>query len=95
MYPARYRQSKGWNRGIKIIAVVRDHLVAALHAADRRFQHGTTRILKMVARVQVGLFTDDSFTTDFLNVTVAVGNDPVSCKQLRRHLPGILNRYRI
>ncbi|EPR43538.1 hypothetical protein dsmv_3848, partial [Desulfococcus multivorans DSM 2059] len=50
------------NSNAEHIAIDVDHFVMALHGAQRRFDHGTAGILILFARVDVGLFTNHTFT---------------------------------
>src|ERR1700677_2601788 len=73
---------KGRNGRLEFRAVVPDHLVAALHGADRSFQYGATGISETLARFEVGLFADHAITTHFLHAAVGVGDDQMACQQL-------------
>ncbi len=50
-----------------MLALVADHVVLALHRPDRRLEYRTARIPEPLARQQVGLLADDTFTLDFLH----------------------------
>ena len=47
---ARHREPERRDRRVELLAVVRDHLVAALHGADGRLEHGAARIAEALAR---------------------------------------------
>ena len=69
----------------KLLAVVGDHLVAALHRADRRLEHGTAGVAEALARLQVRLLADHAVAAHFLHLAVGVGDDPVAGQQPGRH----------
>ena len=64
--------------GVKTDAIIRDHLVAAMHGADRGFHHGARGIAEVFTRLQVGILADNTIAFDFLCLAVPVGNNPVT-----------------
>jgi len=72
------REREGRYFSIKFITVIGDHLVAALHAANRRGDHGAAGILETLARFQMRLLSDNAFTFYFLDIAVGVRDQPVT-----------------
>src|SRR5687768_1681701 len=75
--------------------VVRQHLVAALHRADRRFEHGAAGVAEPLTGQQVRLLADHAFAADFLDLAVRVGNHPMPREQAGRHLAFVADRDRV
>jgi hypothetical protein len=70
-----------------MLAVVGQHLVAALHRADRRFEHGRAGVTEALSGKQIGLLAHDAFAAHFLDhVAVGIGDDPMSCQKPRGNL---------
>ena len=63
---------------VKLIAIVSQHLVGATHAADGCGYHGATGVLKTFTRIEMRLFSNNTFTFYFLDIAVGVRDDPVS-----------------
>ena len=76
-------------------AVFGNHLIAATHRTDRRFQCGTTCVFETGPRLEFRLLAHHTFTANFLDSPVGVGDDPVSADQLRAHCAGVFDRDRI
>ena len=74
------------------MAVVAEHLVFALHGADRRFYHGPTGVAKDLARLKVGLLADHTLAADLLDLAVGVGDEPVPVQQLGGRAARIADR---
>ena len=74
----RRGQGERCNRAVKLLSVIGQHLVTALHAADRGLQHGAAGITKTFAGFQVRLFADHTFPTHFLGLAIGIGDDPVT-----------------
>ena len=64
----RYREREWRDRRIEADAVVGQHLVTALHSADRRFEDSATRVAESLARLQVRLLADDTLAANFLDL---------------------------
>lgn len=77
----RNRQNKRRNVRIKTGAVFGDHLITAMHRADRGFENGARGVLVAFTRMHHRLFADDAITTYFAHVTIRVGDDPVTAQQ--------------
>ena len=58
MQYSRHAQTKSRYRDIKGCAIVGDHLVAAMHFAVGRGEHGATGVFKKLAGLQQGLSPD-------------------------------------
>jgi len=86
MQDSRDRQSKRRYRCIELRAVVSDHLITALHGADRRFEYRACLISKPLSWLQVWVFSNHTFTRDLLYFTVGIRRDPAAAKQARRDL---------
>ena len=80
------------DRRVEVRAVVGDHLVAALHGAHRRFDHGAARVAEALARLQVRLLADHAVAAHFLHLAVGVGDDPVARQQPCRDLALVADR---
>src|SRR5690606_6481017 len=92
---ARDRESERSDVRIELRAIVTEHLITALHRADRRFEHGAARIPESLAGQQVGLFADDAFAAHFLHFAVCIRDHPMACEQAGRNLALVANRDRI
>src|SRR5258708_7822785 len=88
---ARHRQPEGRDRRVELHAVIGDHLIAALHGADGRLDHGAGRVAKSLPGLQVRLLADDAIAAGFLHIAVRIRDDPVTCEQARRDLSLIAN----
>ncbi len=49
MQHSGHAQGEGWHRDIECRAIVGDHLVAAMHFAVRRGEHGAAGVFKKLA----------------------------------------------
>src|SRR5262249_24830939 len=58
------------------------HLVHPLHRADGRGEDRAAAVAVRIAGIQHGLLADDARSLNLLDVSVAVGDDPVSAAQL-------------
>ena len=76
-------------------AIVGQHLIAALHCADWRFQYRTAGVAEALAGQEVGLFADHTFAANFLDLAVRVGNHPVAGEQARGDLTFVADRDRV
>lgn len=91
----RNRKCERRDLGIEFIAIISDHLVASLHRANGCIHEGARGVLEAFAGLQVGLFANNALTTYFLNLSVAVSNNPVSCQELGGLFTFITDGYRI
>ena len=66
-----------------------EHLIAAVHGADRRLHHTTAGVAKALAGREQGLLTNHTLAMYFLHLAVAVGDDPVTADQLRGLAAGV------
>ena len=78
-------QEKGRDGCIELHAIVGDHLITALHGAHRGFQDGAARITEALPRLKVRLLSDHALATDFLHLTVRIGDDPMTSQQACRN----------
>jgi hypothetical protein len=74
------------------LAVVGEHLVAALHDAHRRFQHGAGGVLVVVAGAHPRLLADHALAAHLFHLAVGVGDHPVAGDQARGHVARIVQR---
>jgi len=88
---ARYSKREGWNFGVEFVAVCGAHLIAALHAADRRIEYAEALISVFVAGLNNRLLADDPFAFNLLHPTIGIVDNPVAAKQLRSNLAFIVN----
>ena len=58
MQHSGHAQGEGGHRDIECRAIVGDHLVAAMHFAVRRGEHGAAGVFKKLAGLQQGLCPD-------------------------------------
>ena len=73
MQQSRHGQTHWCDGRIEVRAVIGDHLIAALHRTDRRFQHGAAGIAEPLARQQIRLLAHDAFAA---HVDAELGLDP-------------------
>ena len=85
----------GGDRRVELLAVVRDHVVLALHRADRRLEDGAAGIPEPLARLQVRLFADDAVADHLLHLAVGVGDEPVARHEAGRLRPFVADRDRV
>src|SRR4029450_3874893 len=71
-------QREARNGGLGHASALLVHLVRSLHGADRRGEHRPARVAVGFAGGEDGLLADDSRPLDFLDVAVAIGDDPVA-----------------
>jgi hypothetical protein len=90
-----YRERERRDRRVELHAVVREHLVGALHRADRRFQYGAARVAEALAGHQVRLLADHALAAHLLHLAVRIGDEPVAAQQFRRHGAAIADRDRV
>src|SRR5258708_923708 len=86
-----HRQPEGRDRRVEMLAIIGDHLIAALHGADGGLDHGAGRVAKSLPGLQVRLLADDAIAAGFLHIAVRIRDDPVTCEQARRDLSFIAN----
>ena len=86
---AWHDQGEFVDRHFEFGAVVGDHLVAAVHGADRGGDDAATGVFEAFAGLQQGLLADHAEAADFLYLAVGVGDDPVAADQLRGDVAGI------
>ena len=92
---ARHRERERRDRRVEMRAVVGQHLVAALHGADRSFEHRAAGVAEALAGQQVRLLADHAFAAHFLDLAVRVGDHPVTRQQPRRHLAFVADGDRV
>ena len=68
----------------KRVAAGRDHLVGAVHRADRRGQRTEARVLEGLARAEHRLLADHPGASHRLHVAVGVGDDPLAADRAGR-----------
>ena len=95
MQGARHRQRKARNRRIERGAVVRQHLITALHGAYWRIEHGAGGVLEGFTRCQMRMFAHHTGAAHFLDLAVAMGDDPVPGQQLRGYGPIVADGDRV
>ena len=78
-----------------MFAVIIGHFIGAGHDARRGAQRRTAGILKAIARLQDGLFADNSGAAHFLDAAVGIGNVPIAIEQLHFLLANIFKLNRI
>src|SRR5699024_6039944 len=86
---ARGSEGERRDRGVEVRAVVADQVVAALHAANRGFQHRAGGVFELLARLDPRLLAHHALAAHLLDLAVAVGDDPVAAHQLRRQPPQV------
>src|SRR2546429_7205446 len=65
--------------------VVGEHLVAALHGADRGLQHRAAGVTETLAGLQVRLLAHHAVAAHLLHLAVGIRDDPMAGPQSRRH----------
>ena len=78
----RLAQRERRNLRVEAGAGLRDHLIRPLHDAEGRTERTPGRVLEGISRRQRRLFADDARATNFLDLTGAVGDDPMPANQL-------------
>ena len=71
VHDVRHRQAENGDRCVEPVTVFRDHLVAAVHAADRSLDDRRARVSKSLARGQVRLLAHTTVAAYFLHVGMA------------------------
>ena len=79
-----HRQTKGGDGDEETFSRIADPLEAAVHAAYGRGQDGSAGVAEALTGLQRRLFTDDTRSLDFLDMTFGVRNDPVAIEELCR-----------
>ena len=77
-------QSEWSDLNFEIVTVGRDHLIGPFHHTERRGEWTARRVLKRFTRCQHRLFADDTWTLNFFNLVLSVGDDPVTANELHR-----------
>ena len=95
MQDARHREPERWNRCLEALAVIAEHVIAAVHCAHRCLEHGTARVAEALAGFKVGLLADHALAAHFLGTAIRVGDDPVARNQTGRHVTIVAYRHRI
>src|SRR5579885_3289057 len=72
MKALRDGETEGRNRRVKAHAVITDHLIAALHAADGGLDGGGAGVPERLARREMGLLADHALATHLLHPAVGV-----------------------
>jgi len=91
MKRAGHGQGKSGDRRLKGCTILGHHLITALHAADRGFQHTETVISVFSTRWNHGLFANHAFTLHLLHLAIGIGNKPVTADELGRNRPFVAN----
>lgn len=60
------------------VALRIDHIVMALHGAQRRFDHRAAGVLKFAAWLDMGLLADHTFALHFRFAAISIGDQPVA-----------------
>ena len=84
MHRIRLAERERRDLGVEPFAALRDHLVSALHHAERRRERAARRVFERLPGLQRRLFTDNARAPDFFDVARTVGDDPVPGQQLNR-----------
>ena len=82
MQYARHAKPEGFDDRLELRAILGHHLVAALHRAFRRFEHGTAGVAIMIARLDQGLCANDAEAAHLLNLLPGIGDGPVAADEL-------------
>ena len=90
-----HAEGKRRYRRVKPGAIVGQHLITTLHAADRRIEHGTAGVPKRLSWPQVRLLADHSIAAHLFFLAITVGDDPMPSQQFRWNLAVVANRNRI
>lgn len=85
-------QGKSGNVCAEIIAIIRMHSIVALHGADRCRYHCTAGVAKRFAGFKIRSFAYDPIASDFLDLAIGIGNQPMTLKQLCRYFADVGDR---
>src|SRR4029434_6972264 len=77
MHRIRLTERERGDLGVEPFPVLRDHLVSALHHAERRREWTARRVFERLPGLQGRLFTHYARAPNFFDVAGTVGDDPV------------------
>ncbi len=78
MHRHRRGQFEGCDPDVEGLVGGVDHLEAALHRAERGAEGAEGRVFEMLAWIEYRVLADHAGTTNFLDMSVGVGDDPVT-----------------
>ena len=93
MQSARHCQDKFLDGNVEWNTVLTNAVIGSTHSTYRSRQGTATGVFECFARTQQGLLPDDAQATNFLDMLLAVGNDPVPADYLRGMLTLIGDTY--
>jgi hypothetical protein len=78
--------------GFKLLTVLSDTKIRALHRSLRRREHSAASVFELFAWLQQGLMAYHAQPSHFLYAIVGIDNGPVARNQLSRYLTGVFDR---
>lgn len=82
MHRHRRRQFERGDTNIEGLIGGVDHLETALHRAEWRGEGTEGRVIEVLAGVEDRMFADHSWSTNLFDLSVGIGDDPVSTLEL-------------
>ena len=82
MHRHRWRQLERCDPDVESLIGGVDHLEAALHRAERGREGAERRVVEMLAGIEGWVLSDDARSTNFFDMAVGIGDDPVTALEL-------------
>ena len=82
MEQASIAQEKQRDFNIEACPEVIQHLKSAAHITSGSRERAEARVLMLLTRLQLGLFADHTIPFDFMDIAIAISDEPVASQQL-------------